>query len=161
MSPERLSGCVRRLLLLLTILSVLGFPGSAAAKIVPGVGIARVEIGFSEAHVRKLLGSPKRIVPPEWLYKGRLKGRIGFNTNGRVNRILTTSKIQRTGRHVGPGVCLRRTRNAYSGATCKRRQELRWSALCFLTSGHGGSRVHTDFLFDRQLRLQMVDIYRG
>lgn len=152
---------VRRWLLLLAALSFLGFPGSATAKIVPGIGIARVEVGFSEAHVRKLLGPPERIVPPEWLYKGRLKGRIGFNTNGRVNRILTTSKSQRTRRRVGPGVSLRRTRNAYPGATCKRRQGLKWSALCFLNSGSGQKRVHTDFLFDNRLRLRVVDIYRG
>jgi hypothetical protein len=135
---------------------LLAVPPATCARILPGHGIARVDVGFSATHVRHLLGRPHKVVPPTWVYGAPLKGRVGFNHRYRVNDVWTKSLRQKTPKGIGPGSSLRAMRRAYPHARChaSKRGPRR---ICTLTARHGRHRINTDFLFKGRLRL--VDVY--
>jgi hypothetical protein len=142
--------------LVATTLAVALLPMAARAAIAPGRGIAGVRIGDSEAQVRRALGRPQKVEPPNWAYGRPLDGLVGFGHGAHVNYLSTTSPSQKTRRHVGPGSSFQRFKVAYPKAPCHKHARGR-RALCVL-SGHNHRRLmKTDFLFNG--RLQRVDMY--
>lgn len=139
------------------VLTGLGaLPAPTLAKIVPGRGIAGIELGDGMGHVRAVLGKPHHVRPPAWIYGQPLKGRVGFGHQKRVNEILTTSPRQRTKRGIGPGSSLRAIKKAYPRAQCHRART-RHRAFCTLTARRHDRTLKTDFAFGRRLR--WVEIY--
>lgn len=142
----------------LTLILAIGIVATtASARIVPGRGIAGVQIGERASSVRKSLGRPARVVPPDWFYGAPLAGWVGL-TGHRVDDVWTHSHRQHTRRGIGPGSTLRATKRAYPKAHCHRRSG-RWDALCVLTFRGKHRSVDTDFLFKGR-RLAVVDMFR-
>jgi len=139
------------------VLILCALAAEAGGEIVPGRGIAGVQIGERAKSVRHALGKPARVVPPGWFYRAPLGGWVGF-TRYRVDDVWTNSRRQRTRRGIGPGSTLRATKHAYPKARCHRRSG-RWDALCVLSSRKGHRRVDADFLF-KAGRLAVVDVFR-
>lgn len=135
---------------------LLAAPPTTCARILPGRGIARVDVGFSAMHVRHLLGRPHRVVPPAWMYGAPLKGGVGFNHGYRVNDVWTASLGQKTPKGIGPGSSLRAMRRAYPHARCHTATSGD-RRICTLTVRHGRHAINTDFLFKGRLRL--VDVH--
>jgi hypothetical protein len=130
--------------------------GAATARIVPGRGMAGVQIGDRMPAVRHTLGKPRRVVPPSWVYGLPLKGQVGF-AGRRVDDIWTRSRRQRTKRGIGPGSTLRMTKRAYPKLRCHHRSGA-WNVLCVLHHLAKHGRVDTDFLFKRN-RVAIVDVF--
>jgi len=128
-------------------------PVTARAAIVPGLGIARVNIGTSMGHVRTVLGDPNDVKPPTWGYGNPLRGRIGFDHGRRVNDIWTTSPAQKTKRGIGPGSSFRQMRQRYPSARCHGARD----RLCLFAVHRGDGTVKTAFVFHGRLR--RVEIY--
>jgi hypothetical protein len=131
-------------------------PSSASARILPASGIAGVEVGFSAAHVRHLLGRPSRVIAPTWVYRAPLDGHVGFNHRHRVNDVWTVNRRQRTRKGIGPGSSFAAMRRAYARAKCTGAKKGR-RRLCTLTVHPRHRIVKCDFLFRGQLR--KVDVY--
>lgn len=149
---------VRRLLISWIAIGVLVgvLPGTAAARIIPGQGIAGVRIGDSEAQVRNVLGRPRKVIPPSWGYATPLNGRVSFNHRRRVNDVWTTNHGQRTRKGIGPGSSLKQMRATYHHARCYAAKQGKRS-LCTLVFRSHRRTVKTDFLF--RGRLRVVDVY--
>lgn len=152
--PRSLVNC--RALGLVVALSVglCSVPASALATISVGSGAAGVKLGDQQTRVRSVLGAPAAVRPPTWRYGGSLAGTVGFDHVRRVNFVSTTSRRQRTSRHIGPGASLRDTRRAYPTARCRAQGRRR---LCVVSSRYRGRKVETEFAFAGAL--YRVDIY--
>lgn len=144
-------------IVLMPVLALGAFAAATSARIVPGKGIAGIQIGERASSVRRSLGKPARVVPPGWFYRAPLGGWVGF-TGQRVDDVWTHSRKQRTRRRIGPGSTLRATKHAYPKARCHRRSG-KWDVLCILSFRRKHRRVDTDFLFKGQ-RLAVVDVFR-
>ncbi len=128
---------------------------SASGAILPGKGIAGVNIGASMARVRAQLGRPDRVTPPSWRYGPPLRGRVGFDHRHEVNDVSTRSPRQRTHKGIGPGSSLGALHAAYPHAHCHARKRRR--SICILSAHDDGRTVKTDFIFNGPLR--EVDVY--
>ena len=142
--------------LLVAIMFIAGLLSvTAGATIMPGKGIAGIQIGMRMVRVREVLGRPHDVKPPTWGYGNPLRGRIGFDHSRRVNDIWTTSRRQKTKRGIGPGSSFKRMRQRYPKARCHGGRG--HGRLCLVAGHHSGKIVKTAFVFHRRLR--RVEIY--
>jgi hypothetical protein len=111
-----------RLALPMALIALLVAAGPASARIVPFKSIAGVELGTSEADVRKQLGDPPVVRDGPivgtrtFVYKRRkLEVRL---LDGRVGSIATRSRGERTRDGIGVGVTLAELRRELRGERC-------------------------------------------
>jgi hypothetical protein len=119
--------------------------------------MAGVEIGDRLGHVRDVLGSPDRVIPPAWAYGTPLDGRVGFGHRRKVNDIWTTSSRQQTNKGIGPGDSAAEVKRAYPEAKCYEHGRQR-VAICVLRTTTRKRVVETDFFF-RGGSVQRVEVF--
>ena len=149
----------------LALAGVLALPATAAAAIVPGHGVAGVELGDSAAKVTAALGKPGSVQKykggqswfygngPVWWVTIRVKG-----ASKTVRGLETSDRKQRTSRGVGVGSSMAALRKAYHRLTCKQG----WLGLpyssCWILTSVRGKKVPTNFVLNRGKPVSAVDI---
>lgn len=127
--------------------------GAASAAIVPGRGIQGVNLGMTQAQVRRALGKPVSVVHGRndlgRFTTLRFKGYSAtFQPTSRLTYISTTSRRERTGRGVGVGSTYERLRRSHPRVTCDGTAPA--TGACWLGVWQPGRRI-TVFSFDKGL----------
>lgn len=130
--------------------------GTGPIRIVVGVGIGGVGLGASRANVRRVLGKPRSVVAPYWIFGGRLQGRVTVEGDS-VSSVLTQSNRERTDRGIGPGSSLQQLKRAYGNLGCRTARG-RLAVVCYVLTRRGSKLIETDFLVWRKTILA-VEIY--
>jgi hypothetical protein len=159
---------VRRAATLAVLASILGAGATAPAAgapgattlIRPGVGIGKVRLGMTQAHVRRVLG-PHMVVNARerrfgltylelaYDYSAYTVGFFGAPGNLRVVSVATSLRRERTRNGLGPGTSLRALRRALRGEQCRLRRAAQNSMFrteCIL---HAPSGARTTFIAGR------------
>jgi hypothetical protein len=142
-------------------------PAVAAAKIIPGHGIAGLELGDSAAKVMAVLGKPGELqknsgCEQNWLYFD--KGRVDWVTvqakraRKRVEGIETSDPKQRTAKGVGPGSSLAALRKAYPALTCKKGSLGATFLSRWILTSVNGQKIPTNFVLAPGKPVSLVDI---
>lgn len=153
---------------ILACLGLLAFGAApAGATIVPGKGMAGVELEDCQETVIEKLGDPDSTVTkmdfagPFTLYRYTAKGlRITFRSNGDCNAVVTifTSRGQeRTAEGIGKGSKRKTLRAKLKGETCRTYRVPHRVRTCYLGSFEPGTIV-TDFRIDSKARVSTVSI---
>ena len=129
-----------------SLVVLLAVSATADARIFVQRSIAGVPLHATKAKVRTQLGMPPKVRMgtndfgkfTEWIYP---RVTVSFQSGSRVTALRTTSRLERTGRHVGVGSTEARVAARVRGVICRTDSGFRH---CFVGSFLPG-RVVTDF----------------
>jgi hypothetical protein len=132
---------------------------AAQAQIVVGQGVADIQLGDSQSHVRTELGEPLRSEPTFWTYGKPCLCVVSFKRDV-VRAIDVLSKSQRTDKGIGPGVSYEKTIAAYPEANCYHPDVFgETSRYCVVESSYKGRAVKTIFsFFEQDLPMRSIEI---
>jgi len=107
------------------LLAVVPSASAIESTIYPGVGIGKVRLGMKLAGVEKALGHYE-VVNERTTADGASYLEVGWEfgrwtvgiIGGKVVKVATTARAQRTPKRIGPGSTWRALVNAYPGGTC-------------------------------------------
>jgi hypothetical protein len=141
-------------------------PSAASAKIVVGQSIDGVKLGMTEAEVEAVTGPPGFKEPPDfeghiaWKYPAGLEGAVGFDKEGRVEGLWTSSKSQKTSKGIGPFSSYAKFRRAYPKLKCGPGPWVPKKSLdCEIKGTFQGKPVVTSILFyTKALGVREVDL---
>jgi len=158
-----------RLSFLLGLLASLLLAAPAQATIVPGKGMAGVELGDCQSRVVKVLGPPDKTFGTRdfagfvstYTYRGpglRIDFRRGAGSCLEASSILTYKGLERTAEGVGKGTQRKTLRARLRGEKCETfRLPRRTVRSCHL-GGFRPGRPVTDFRIDSRLRVSTVRV---
>ena len=158
--PTRLS--------LLTLLLLLVLAAPASAVIVPGKGMAGVELGDCQARAIEVLGPPDRTFGSRdfagfksaytYVERGlRLEFRRGAGRCLELTSIRTTRGQERTRQGVGKGTIQRTLRAKLRGEKCRAFRRPKRIRICWLGS-FTPSRPVTEFRIDSKRRVDNIRV---
>lgn len=129
-------------------------PSTANATIVVGQSIGGVKLGMSQPEVEKAIGPPGFKEPPDyenltaWKYPTGFEGVVGFDHELRVDDMWTDSKLERTGKGIGPFSSYAKFRKAYPKLRCGPGPWVPKKSLdCEIKGMYEGKPVVTSILF--------------
>ena len=158
--PTRLS--------LLTVLALLVFAAPASATIVPGKGMAGVELGDCKERAIEVLGQPDRTFgstdfagfKSAYTYVGRglrLEFRRGAGSCLELTSIRTTKGQERTKEGVGKGTMRKTLRAKLKGEKCRTFTRPKKIRICWLGS-FTPSKPVTEFRIDFKGRVNNIRV---
>lgn len=121
-------------------------PGTAEARIVPGVSVAGVELGDTQAQVKAALGKPEAgstVLNYRYI---RSRGFGIYFIAGRVFEISVVRRPQATPRGIRVGSTLAALRAAHRGVACRKAVVGRGVVECSLRGRHAGRSTETLFV---------------
>ena len=157
-----------RLAFLLTVLFLLALAAPASAVIVPGKGMAGVELGDCQERVIEVIGPPDRTFGKEdvfgfvstYWYNARalkLEFRRGPGECLVLSSIRTTGGVERTKEGVGKGTLRKELRAKLRGEKCRTFRRPKRIRICWLGS-FTPSKPITEFRIDSKGRVNNVRV---
>jgi hypothetical protein len=127
------------------LLAMAALAGTAEARITPGVGVAGVKVGDTQAKVRSVLGRPDAGSTPLNYRYIRSRGFGIYFIAGRVFEITVVRRPQATPKGIRVGSTLAALRRAHPAVRCRRAVVGRNAMECTLRGRSGGRATETAF----------------